>query len=160
VSSVEPRAALASRRADVRDASLEISEIIRMFELGDWSMAPGYRRAIFLHAIREALRRSGVIAPSGTVAEILPDRQRPLGAARPDINEAWPEMYPAPYRRLVAIHGVPTAAYTAGDVFNRTLVELLPPDCDDRHAIEDAQAVALCRALGLDLKQGKRGRPG
>jgi hypothetical protein len=45
--------------------------------------------------------------------------------ARPD----WLGIYPPGYARLLGRYGVPTIAGTDVDVFNRRLIEVLPPDC-------------------------------
>ena len=110
--------------------------------------SPGHSRAAFVYALREALRISGVVGPSGDVAAIgAAQPWPPRAGAGPGAD--WVLEYPPVYRHLLEEHGVPTVPYTAADEFNWALIEQLAPDCVDAGAINLAQAVALCRALGL-----------
>jgi hypothetical protein len=65
-----------------------------------------------------------------------------------EVRPDWRTMYSPEYDRLLIEIGVPTVRGTQVDDYNRRLTELLPPDCVDPAAIEEAAARALTYAFG------------
>lgn len=92
----------------------------------------------------------------GDVKEAAPAAPVPVPARSDDeieVKPDWLDMYPPEYARLLTVVGVPTVLGTQVHDFNRRLTELLPPDCVDPVAIDEALGSALVHAFGWNYVQ-------